>query len=61
MENQLAQEFLVTYLDADCGRINSEIFGSLKEAERFASRNCGTEESWAVIDAVAVGQARIAA
>ncbi|KRE77218.1 hypothetical protein [Arthrobacter sp. Soil762] len=61
MENQLAQEFHVTYFDADCGRINSEIFDSLKEAERFANRNCGTEESWAVIDAVAVGQARIAA
>ncbi|ALV40881.1 MULTISPECIES: hypothetical protein [Pseudarthrobacter] len=61
MENQLAQEFHVTYFDADCGRIRSEIFDSLREAERFASRNCGTEESWAVIDAVAVGQARIAA
>ncbi|MCO4252476.1 hypothetical protein [Pseudarthrobacter raffinosi] len=61
MENQLAQEFLVTYFDADCGRISSESFDSLKDAERFASRNCGTEESWAVIDAVAIEQARIAA
>ncbi|MGY4543185.1 hypothetical protein ACVWY0_003113 [Arthrobacter sp. UYNi723] len=61
MENQPAQEFLVTYFDADCGRISSERFGSLKDAERFASRNCGTEESWAVIDAVAIEQARIAA
>ena len=61
MENQLAQEFHVTYFDADCGRISSEIFDTLKEAERFANRNCGSEESWAVIDAVAVGQARIAA
>ncbi|RAX46470.1 hypothetical protein DQ354_06075 [Arthrobacter sp. AQ5-06] len=61
MENQLAQEFHVTYFDADCGRISSEIFDSLKDAERFASRNCVGDESWAVIDAVAVGQARIAA
>ncbi len=61
METQLAQEFHVTYFDADCGRISSEIFDSLKDAERFASRNCVGEESWAVIDAVAVGQARIAA
>ncbi|QDG65795.1 MULTISPECIES: hypothetical protein [Micrococcaceae] len=61
MENQLAQEFHVTYFDADSGRISSESFDSLKDAERFASRNCGTEESWAVIDAVAIEQARIAA
>ncbi|MDI3194245.1 hypothetical protein QK290_07230 [Pseudarthrobacter sp. AL07] len=61
MENQLAQEFHVTYFDADCGRIISEGFDSLEEAEHFASRNCGSEESWAVIDAVAVRQARIAA
>ncbi|MCP9001616.1 hypothetical protein NFC73_18060 [Pseudarthrobacter sp. RMG13] len=61
MENQLAQEFHVTYFDADCGRISSESFDSLRDAERFASRNCGTEESWAVIDAVAIEQARIAA
>lgn len=61
MENELAQEFHVTYFDADCGRIRSESFDSLDEAERFASRNCVGEESWAVIDAVAVEQARIAA
>ena len=61
MENQLAQEFHVTYFDAECGRISSESFDSLKDAERFASRKCGSEESWAVIDAVAVRQARIAA
>jgi hypothetical protein len=61
MENQLVQEFHVTYFDADRGRISSESFDSLKDAERFASRNCSSEESWAVIDAVAVGQARIAA
>ncbi|HEY8752637.1 MAG TPA: hypothetical protein VIM40_03175 [Arthrobacter sp.] len=61
MENHLAQEFHVTYFDADCGRIRSDTFDSLNEAERFASRNCIGEESWAVIDAVAVEQARIAA
>ena len=61
MEKQLAQEFHVTYFDADCGRIRSESFDTVKEAERFASRNCGSEESWAVIDAGAVGQVRIAA
>jgi hypothetical protein len=31
------------------------------EAERFASRQCAGEESWAVIDEIAVEQARIAA
>lgn len=61
MENELAQEFHVTYFDADCGRIRSESFDSLNEAERFASRYCVGEESWAVIDAVAIEQARIAA
>ena len=61
MENHTAQEFHVTYFDADCGRIRSESFESLQDAERFASRNCIGEESWAVIDAVAVEQARIAA
>jgi hypothetical protein len=61
MENHTAQEFHVTYFDADCGRIRSESFESLQDAERFAGRKCTGEESWAVIDAVAVDQARIAA
>ncbi len=61
MEKQLTQEFHVTYLDADCGRIRSESFDSLNDAQRFASRNCSGEDSWAVIDAVAVEQVRIAA
>jgi hypothetical protein len=61
MENQPVQEFHVTYFDADCGRIRAETFDTLEEAERFASRSCSGEESWAVIDAVAVQQARIAA
>lgn len=61
MKKQLAQEFHVTYFDADCGRIRSESFDSLADAERFASRSCSAEESWAVIDAIAVEQSRIAA
>lgn len=61
MENQLAHEYHVTYFDADCGRIRNETFDSRTEAERFAGRHCIGEESWAVIDEVAVEQARIAA
>lgn len=61
MENQRAHEFHVTYFDADCGRIRSESFDSRTDAERFASRNCNGEESWAVIDEIAAEQARVAA
>ncbi|HEY8699387.1 MAG TPA: hypothetical protein VIM08_00270 [Arthrobacter sp.] len=61
MENQHVQEFHVTYFDAECARICTEIFDTREDAERFASRNCNTEDGWAVIDAVAVEQARIAA
>ena len=61
MENQLVQEFHVTYFDADCGRIWSESFDTREEAERFADRSCTAEDSWAVIDSVAIEQARIAA
>ncbi|HJV98024.1 MAG TPA: hypothetical protein VJ617_02860 [Arthrobacter sp.] len=61
MENQLVQEFHVTYFDADCGRIRAESFDTLEEAERFANRSCAGEDCWAVIDAVAVEQARLAA
>lgn len=61
MENQLAYEYHVTYFDADCGRIRHESFDSQADAERFASRNCSGEESWAIIDEVAMEQARIAA
>jgi hypothetical protein len=61
MENQLAHEYHVTYFDADCGRIRNESFDSPAEAERFASRNCTSEDSWAVIDEVTVEQSRIAA
>jgi hypothetical protein len=61
MENQLVQEFHVTYFDADCGRARAEVFDTLAEAERFASRYCHGEDSWAVVDAVPVQQVRIAA
>lgn len=59
MEKQ--QEFHVTYFDADCGRIRAESFDTKEEAERFASRNCSGEDSWAIVDAVAIEQAQIAA
>jgi len=61
MENQPVQEFHVTYFDAECGRIRAEHFDTLAEAERFASRSCSVEDSWAVVDAVAVETVRIAA
>lgn len=61
MENQPTQEFHVTYFDTHCGRALTEMFDTLAEAERFASRHCAGEDGWAVVDAVPVEQARIAA
>jgi hypothetical protein len=61
MEKQLVQEFHVTYFDADCGRARTEVFDTMVEAERFAGRHCHGDDSWAVVDAVPVQQARIAA
>ena len=61
MENQAVQEFHVTYFDADCGRARTEVFDTLLEAERFASRQCKGEDIWAVVDAVTVEPVRIAA
>ncbi len=61
MENQPVQEFHVTYFDADCGRARAEVFDTLAEAERFASRHCAGEDSWVVVDAVPVQHVRIAA
>jgi hypothetical protein len=61
MENQPVQEFQVTYFDADCGNARAEVFDTLAEAERFASRHCHGADSWAVVDAVPVQQVRIAA
>lgn len=60
-QESIAQEFHVTYSDSDCGRIFSEWFESRQDAERFASRKCTGEESWAVIDEVAPAQDRLAA
>ncbi|MEE2522465.1 hypothetical protein V1639_09210 [Pseudarthrobacter sp. J75] len=57
----LHAEFHVTYFDADCGRSRLEIFETALEAERFASRQCAGEDSWAVVDVVEIVQARIAA
>lgn len=55
------REFHVTYFDADCGLIRSEVFDTLAEAERFASRNVSDEQGWAVIDAMPAQQGRLAA
>ncbi|MDQ0079373.1 hypothetical protein [Arthrobacter oryzae] len=55
------REFHVTYFDADCGLIRSEVFSTQAEAERFASRNVSDEQGWAVIDAVPAQQGRLAA
>jgi hypothetical protein len=59
MENN--QEFHVTYFDADCGRIRTEVFETVAAAELFASRSITGEDSWVVIDAVAVQQEQLAA
>ena len=58
---EINQEFHVTYFDADCGRIRTEVFDTLAAAERFASRSITGEDGWAVVDAVAVQQEQLAA
>lgn len=58
---EINQEFHVTYFDADCARIRTEVFDTLAAAERFASRSITGEDSWAVVDAVAVQQDKRAA
>jgi hypothetical protein len=45
------REFHVTYFDTECGLIRSEVFDTLAEAERFASRNVSDELGWALVDA----------
>ena len=55
------QYFEVTYLDTDCGRIRTETFDDLADAERFASRQAADEHGWATIDAVPVREGRKAA
>ncbi|KQN88923.1 hypothetical protein [Arthrobacter sp. Leaf69] len=55
------QYFEVTYLDTDCGRIRTETFDHLADAERFASRQAADEHGWATIDAAPVRESRKAA
>ena len=55
------QYFEVTYLDTDCGRIRTESFDDVADAERFASRQAADEHGWAIIDAVPVRESRQAA
>jgi hypothetical protein len=55
------QYFEVTYLDTDCGRIRTETFDDVADAERFASRQAAEEHGWATIDAVPVRESRKAA
>jgi hypothetical protein len=58
---EMNQEFHVTYFEADCGRIRTEVFDTATDAERFASRCLSGEHDWAVVDAVAVRQDQLAA
>ena len=55
------QYFEVTYLDTDCGRIRTESFDDVADAERFASRQAADEHGWAIIDAVSAQESRKAA
>lgn len=54
-------EFHVTYFEADCGRIRTETFDTLAEAERFVSRRLTCGDDWATVDAVAARQEQVAA
>jgi hypothetical protein len=58
---EMNHEFHVTYFEADCGRIRTEIFDTEAEAERFISRCLTCEDDWAVVDAVALRQDQAAA
>ncbi|UKA63588.1 hypothetical protein [Arthrobacter sp. FW306-04-A] len=51
-------EFHVSYLDADSGRIGHEEFSDRAAAERFANAQINDEESWAVVDVVALQPAQ---
>ena len=55
------QYFEVTYLDTDCGRIRTETFDDVSDAERFASRHAADEHGWAIIDPVQARESRKAA
>lgn len=56
-----ATYFEVTYWDADCGRVRTEVFDEEAAAERFASRKAADEDGWAVVDPVVLRQGRAAA
>jgi hypothetical protein len=58
---EMNQEFHVTYFEADCGRIKTEIFDSSADAERFINRCLSGEDDWAIVDAVAIRQEQAAA
>lgn len=47
-------EFHVSYLDTDSGRIEHEEFSDRPAAERFADAQLKDEDSWAVVDVVAL-------
>ena len=55
------QYFEVTYLDTDCGRVRTETYDDVSDAERFASRRLVDEQGWAIIDAVPAREGRQAA
>ncbi|MFE4837650.1 hypothetical protein ACFRAU_23575 [Arthrobacter sp. NPDC056691] len=58
---EINQEFHVTYFDADCGRVRTEVFDTAAAAERFASHSITGEDGWATVDAVPVRQEQLAA
>lgn len=51
-------EFHVSYLDTLSGRVEHEEFSDRPAAERFADAHLKDEESWAVIDVVALQPAQ---
>ncbi|MDQ0029499.1 hypothetical protein [Arthrobacter bambusae] len=51
-------EFHVSYLDTLSGRIGHEEFSDRSAAERFAAAQLKDEDSWAVVDIVALQPAR---
>lgn len=53
--------FEVTYWDADCGRVRTEVFDDLAAAGRFACRHAAAEDGWAVVDPVPLRRGRAAA
>ncbi|WP_265981256.1 hypothetical protein [Arthrobacter sp. MI7-26] len=51
-------EFHVSFLDPHSGRIGHEEFSDRAAAERFANAQLNDEESWAVVDVVALKPAQ---